>query len=493
MFIGIGIRVFSPLTEWLREVPLIWELLNFLDTTATVGSDAPFTRGGSGAFGRSFDATAGLILVNVPADEILVEGMLWTGTEWVNNDGSVDSLHPVNASGIPLEFAKWSAVFHDPGSFVWDTVGNHNFYYQTALGGTSVGTGVADDTGVTDWVQQGRYSNTEEVPGMGKEPERENRLRSDFSGGWTSMDFAPGSVIAPDGTSTTHEFKPPFVADIGQSYTVRAFSPVATTAGDIITFSVFAKYIAGGAHYLVFSADQDGTFTYFNLESGNREIVADPAVSAKMEPAGGGWFRCSRTYTATATDVADNQFMWMSNRTAAPTMDPPPLGDEHIAIWEPQSELGDGKTSIIPTTTGPLTRPATSQTSTQILNTQSRFRFVSREAAGRAITFLSDGTRTLSHDGTNLIFTDGINTASGAFPFLADTLYNIGLTTAGKFEVSVDGAAIATDATATSGVTWTALTDIGTGLNGSISPVQATESTLPTWNTDVDWTKGSPV
>ena len=55
-----------------------WLLPNILNTTATTGDDAPQTRAGSTCWARSFDETAGLVLVETAADGIAVEGMRYS-------------------------------------------------------------------------------------------------------------------------------------------------------------------------------------------------------------------------------------------------------------------------------------------------------------------------------------------------------------------------------------------------------------------------------
>ena len=49
------------------------------------------------------------------------------------------------------------------GGVLTDFSGVQCKYYSSILGGTTSGTGVADDTGVTDWVEQGNYNNIQKT------------------------------------------------------------------------------------------------------------------------------------------------------------------------------------------------------------------------------------------------------------------------------------------------------------------------------------------
>jgi hypothetical protein len=92
-----------------------------------------------------------------------------TAPAFLNSVSKVDStlLTPVKqltengiTSTVFLVYQPWAdSVVVPAGGFLTDFDGVQCKYYSSVNGGTTSGTGVADDTGVTDWIEQGNYNN----------------------------------------------------------------------------------------------------------------------------------------------------------------------------------------------------------------------------------------------------------------------------------------------------------------------------------------------
>ncbi len=87
------------------------------------------------------------------------------------NDTAKDSgipLHPTktgdNGEDVFIVYQPWTnGATVAAGGVLTDFDGVQCKYYSSVLGGTTSGTGVADDIGVTDWVEQGNYSNIQQT------------------------------------------------------------------------------------------------------------------------------------------------------------------------------------------------------------------------------------------------------------------------------------------------------------------------------------------
>lgn len=221
------------------------------------------------------------------------------------------------------------------------------------------------------------YENGEFVSkGLLIEEARTNNLlwSQDFST-WTNWntDFTSNYAVAPDGAMTATRFKPIFVEDPGgSSKTERVYRSFSTVAGEMITYSVYVKPINAQSLYvgnpdgadidadlrLGLNGDQSGGISYFNLRTLAVETIAAGTTSASMLPVGNGWYRCSITYTAAATDTSNNHFVYFTNRTAFSAFDPYPSGNEEALFWQADSGLGAYSASPYPTTTAAATRAA---------------------------------------------------------------------------------------------------------------------------------------
>jgi hypothetical protein len=206
------------------------------------------------------------------------------------------------------------------------------------------------------------------------EGSRTNKLPySKFQNGYVQQGatYTPNSAIAPDGTMTAMRIETSFTPDPGaSSFTLRTYDAINTTAGDVVTTSVYVKPITTQSTYptippdgvpvqtrdlrLVLSADRSGGIVSCNLDTQAID-AASGGVTGNLEILSNGWMRCSITYTANGNDAGDNQFINLANR-ANPSFDPYPDGNEEVYIWGHQSELGAFASSYIPTAGTSVTR-----------------------------------------------------------------------------------------------------------------------------------------
>jgi hypothetical protein len=110
----------------------------------------------------------------------------------------------LNGADVYLVYQPWTdSVVVPAGGVLTDFDGVQCKYYSSILGGTTSGTGVADDTGVTDWVEQGNYNNIQKTSsGEGwlthvlNEPGRTNELlNSDSPATQTTASLITGDYV----------------------------------------------------------------------------------------------------------------------------------------------------------------------------------------------------------------------------------------------------------------------------------------------------------
>ena len=111
------------------------------------------------------------------------------------------------------------------------------------------------------------------------------------------------------------------------------------TIAGLVTFSIYAK--AGSEIGITLYSTHASQGRYFNLSTGalGGTFIGAP-LDSKIESIGSGWYRCSITVSATATN---NFRVYVSNGTANVT--------GNILIQSAQVEAGDIATDYIPTTT----------------------------------------------------------------------------------------------------------------------------------------------
>lgn len=171
---------------------------------------------------------------------------------------------------------------------------------------------------------------------------------------WTATRASwPGTTItAPDGTNTGQKL----VEDSSATTTHigLSFANITTVASTTYTISVYAK--AGERNWFQMQEGQTVTASaYFNLETGAVGTVAGTgSPSASIANAGGGWYRCSLTFTTTGTAARIRMYLATGNGGASYTGN----GTSGAYFWGAQLEAGAFATSYIPTTTAILTRNA---------------------------------------------------------------------------------------------------------------------------------------
>jgi hypothetical protein len=405
-------------------ISITWLLSNALNLIATIGENA--TAGGTSAtFIEEYDDALGLVISNpaVPAGKAASRGMR-KSTD-IDEGGSVASpvflnsvskadatlLHPVkvgtSGEDIFIVYQPWvDSVVVPAGGVLTDFDGVHCFYYSSVNGGTTSGTGVADDTGVTDWIEQGKYNNIQKnengdgwLTHVLNEPTRVNTLlhSQNFSDSYFTQ--AGGAIsdagVAPDG-SVSEMFT--CAAGAGPHRVFRNLLQI----GNNNVLSVYAK--AGTADFI--SVTDGGTpgsvGAYFDLASGVVGTVGVlGGVTATISNAGGGWWRCSINTTSSV-----NGF-WLMQFFTSDDQDPNWIADgtETVFVWQGDAVNASTVSSPIPTTTGSVQRNATSFLLTPTPAEFLRLRFADVQAQ----TYLSSGTIEVSYDGTTLTWTDGAN------------------------------------------------------------------------------------
>lgn len=177
---------------------------------------------------------------------------------------------------------------------------------------------------------------------------------------WTPQfaTVAASSVVAPDGSFNATTLTIDAGADMGRVGTAVG-SVVAITDTEIWTSSVFVK---AGTHSVVqlfvSSAPFPVAYADFDLSLGVVSEVS--AATAAIQDVGGGWYRCSMTITADASDNSIVGIAIPETPTANRLTDwgTAAAGTENITVWGAQLELsaGRGMSSYIPTVASTVTR-----------------------------------------------------------------------------------------------------------------------------------------
>ena len=178
-----------------------------------------------------------------------------------------------------------------------------------------------------------------------------------------SEDFSQGNTLvnvtlltdtdtAPDGNTTADKITA--TASTAIHYIEKTGYSVSSST--VYTTSVFAKYGTHRYMQLTGNSEAAGVYGNFDLLSGVVGSVG-ASTTSQITNVGGGWYRCSITYTATTTASRPLILMVSSSASIRAESNTLTTGD-HFLVWGCQQEAGAFPTSYIPTTTAAVTRSA---------------------------------------------------------------------------------------------------------------------------------------
>jgi hypothetical protein len=295
---------------------------------------------------------------------------------------------------------------------------------------------------------------------------------------WTKLGATITANVAPspDGTLGADAL----VEDTSTGAHV-VFQPISFVSGTTYTATVFAK---AGTRTRLNIVCVTGAIFNGDFDLTNGTIIGTYSGTSSITPAGDGWYRCQMTATAGATASGNVQFRLISSGTTTSyTGD----GTSRLFLWGAQTEAGAFATSYIPTVASQVTRSAdicnlTAPMFTPWYNTNEgtfvveadtsfvgNFPVVVGYSAASTASFLyvTSGGKIGTWNGTTALDAVAGATTTNNAVFKAANAY-----AASSRNVSMNGAAVASDANAIGSASFIALGKPGLNtsqmLNGHI-------------------------
>ena len=340
---------------------------------------------------------------------------------------------------------------------------------------TAVGQFEIDNVSVKEVTRDdlARVDYTDGTASLLVEPQRTNLVTysEDFTNAFYQKirsSVTANQIISPDETQNADKF----IEDSSNSTHLLWTQDITVNVGDVITWSVYAK--KGERSWMFLRDTAAGNFTsWFDLENGVTGTKAG-TLTANIEDAGNGWYRCSITYTSTSTTAKGRIYI----ATADGTEPYQGNGTSGVYLFGAQLEAGSYPTSYIKTTGSTVTRNQDEYTKTGIsdkINSEEGVLFVEMAALvnadatnpNRGISISSGSTNNTIYiyfqSGTNrlsfILISGGTTQFSGSTTSFDVTSFNkIALKyKANDFALWINGTEIATD---TSGTAPTGLSEL---------------------------------
>lgn len=196
---------------------------------------------------------------------------------------------------------------------------------------------------------------TRECKGFLIEGQRTNLLlsSSDFENAiWTKAraNVTSNIIVGPDGTLTGDKL----VEDTAASNTHQMYQGGSTTAGSVVTGSIYLKAAERTFAYVQLTGTSVFPGFYVNLVTGAVGTSYNNPINVTVTPVGNGWYRCTITATTDATSTFLRVYTAIVDSVTGNTY----TGDGYsgLYVWGAQLETGASPTSYIPTTDQQKTR-----------------------------------------------------------------------------------------------------------------------------------------